>query len=82
MVIGSGTRVGCEGQSTTIITNTVIGRNCTIGAGVRLDGAHIFDNVVIEDHCTVIQVCTCAVLPVCMRACVRACICACVYRCV
>ena len=31
------------------IKSSVIGRNCKIGSGVRIEGAYLWDNVVIED---------------------------------
>lgn len=45
---------GCRtGAPITVISNCVIGRNCTIGAGVRITNSYIFDDVTIEDDCTI-----------------------------
>ena len=38
-----------------MISNCVIGRNCTIGAGVRLTNAYVWDNVTIGDDCCIDQ---------------------------
>lgn len=53
VMIGAGTRIGRDGASATIVRNSVVGRNCVIGAGVTLVDAYVWDGVVIEDNCTV-----------------------------
>ncbi|KAK3099169.1 hypothetical protein FSP39_000456 [Pinctada imbricata] len=47
--VGRGTSVG----SNTVITNSVIGKDCRIGENVKIDGAYIWDNVTIENSCRV-----------------------------
>lgn len=42
---GSGTVVGENSR----VANSVIGKNCKIGSNVNIDGAYLWDNVVIED---------------------------------
>ncbi|KAL9984735.1 hypothetical protein ACROYT_G007068 [Oculina patagonica] len=49
LLISKGTSVGAG----TVITNSVIGRNCVIGDFVRLDGVHLWDNVKIDDGCNI-----------------------------
>lgn len=44
-VIGRGTSIGDK----TTVKNTVLGRNCRIGRNVSLDGAYLWDDVVIGD---------------------------------
>ncbi|XP_048578779.1 translation initiation factor eIF-2B subunit epsilon isoform X2 [Nematostella vectensis] len=54
LIIGGGTSVGTG----TVISNTVIGKNCAIGDNVRIEGAHLWDNVTVEDNCYI----SCAIL--------------------
>lgn len=49
LLISKGTSVGAG----TVITNSVIGRNCIIGDYVRLDGVHLWDNVKVDDGCNI-----------------------------
>ena len=44
-VIGAGTSIG----NNTVIQGSVIGRRCTIGEQVRIEGAHIWDDVTVLD---------------------------------
>lgn len=44
-VIGSGTGIGDR----TTVHNTTLGRNCKIGRNVKLEGAYIWDDVVVGD---------------------------------
>ena len=55
VLIGGGTKIGREAAPTSVISNCVIGRNCTIGAGVRLTNAYVWDNVTIGDDCCIDQ---------------------------
>ena len=51
VLIGSGSRVGSDEDSTkTHITGSTIGKNCTIGSGVSLANAYLWDNVVVGDN--------------------------------
>jgi NDP-sugar pyrophosphorylase family protein len=43
--IGSGTIVGENSR----VTDSVIGKNCKIGSNVNIEGAYLWDNVIIED---------------------------------
>ncbi|KAJ5707802.1 translation initiation factor eIF-2B subunit epsilon [Penicillium malachiteum] len=45
-VIGKGTSIGDK----TTVRNTVLGRNCKIGRNVKLEGAYLWDGVVIGDN--------------------------------
>lgn len=49
VLISRGSSVGTG----TVITNSVIGRNCVIGNFVRLDGVHLWDNVTVEEKCNI-----------------------------
>ncbi|XP_020606642.1 translation initiation factor eIF-2B subunit epsilon-like [Orbicella faveolata] len=49
LLISKGTSVGAG----TVITNSVIGRNCVIGDFVQLDGVHLWDNVKVDDGCNI-----------------------------
>eukprot|EP00051_Salpingoeca_urceolata_P004996 m.69499 g.69499 ORF g.69499 m.69499 type:complete len:706 (-) comp13992_c0_seq2:43-2160(-) len=53
VVIGSESRIGRDSGPQTTITNSVIGRGCTIGTGVTLDNAYLWDGVVVDDNCTI-----------------------------
>lgn len=48
-IIGGGTSIG-EGS---VVGGSVIGRNCKIGKNVVIEGAYIWDSVVVEDGCSV-----------------------------
>lgn len=48
-IIGGGTNIG-EGS---VVGSSVIGRNCKIGKNVVIEGAYIWDSVVVEDGCMV-----------------------------
>jgi translation initiation factor eIF-2B subunit epsilon len=50
-VIGEGTSVG-DG---TVISNSIIGRQCIIGRNVKIDGAYIWGDVVIQDGAVITQ---------------------------
>lgn len=50
-VIGSDTRIG-DGST---ITGSTIGRGCSIGKNVTIDGAYIWDDVAIEDGSIICQ---------------------------
>ncbi|OZJ02026.1 hypothetical protein BZG36_05388, partial [Bifiguratus adelaidae] len=47
--LGNGTAIG----DNTIVTNSVIGRRCFIGKNVVIEGAYIWDDVVINDGCRI-----------------------------
>lgn len=55
-VVGNGTKIGKDGATTTVIENSVIGRGCVIGAGVRLNNVYLWDDVVIGDNCSLTKV--------------------------
>ncbi|KAK2559316.1 Translation initiation factor eIF-2B subunit epsilon [Acropora cervicornis] len=55
VLISKGTSVGAG----TVITNSVIGRNCVIGDSVQLDGVHLWDNVTVEDGCKISEAILC-----------------------
>jgi len=48
-IIGGGTSIG-EGS---VVGGSVIGRDCKIGKNVVIEGAYIWDSVVVEDGCVV-----------------------------
>ncbi|RUP09755.1 hypothetical protein BC936DRAFT_140066, partial [Jimgerdemannia flammicorona] len=48
--IGTGTRVGENVR----ISNSVIGRRCVIGAGAVIEGAYLWNDVVVGEECSVI----------------------------
>lgn len=54
--MGNGSKIGEDGATTTIIENSVIGRGCVIGAGVRLNNVYLWDDVVIGDNCSLTRV--------------------------
>ncbi|KAE8740661.1 hypothetical protein FOCC_FOCC013809 [Frankliniella occidentalis] len=59
-VIGGGSKVG-EGSS---ITRSVVGRNCQIGNGVKIEDSFVWDGCIIEDKCSIIRTvvgCNCIV---------------------
>ncbi|CAH3018109.1 unnamed protein product [Porites evermanni] len=56
LLISKGTSVGAG----TVITNSVIGRNCVIGDFVQLDGVHLWDNVRIDDGSKISKSIVCA----------------------
>ncbi|XP_077557734.1 translation initiation factor eIF2B subunit epsilon-like [Haemaphysalis longicornis] len=45
--VGTGTKIGDK----SVVSDSVIGNNCTIGRDVKLQGAYLWDNVVVEDGC-------------------------------
>jgi translation initiation factor eIF-2B subunit epsilon len=47
--IGAGTVIGENSR----VANSIIGRNCQIGANVTLVGVYLWDGVVIGNNCTV-----------------------------
>ena len=47
VICGPGTHIG----ENTIISHSAIGKNCTVGNGVKITNSFIFDNVIIEDRC-------------------------------
>ena len=44
--VGIGTQIGDD----SIIQNSIIGSRCKIGSKVHIDHAHIWDDIVVEDH--------------------------------
>ncbi|KAI9291603.1 nucleotide-diphospho-sugar transferase [Neoconidiobolus thromboides FSU 785] len=48
-VIGEGSSIGSE----TKVRDSVIGRNCSIDNNVELNGAYLFDDVIVEDNCVI-----------------------------
>ncbi|KAJ3189285.1 hypothetical protein HDU85_002913 [Gaertneriomyces sp. JEL0708] len=48
VVIGPGTIIGDK----TVVSNSVVGKNCRIGSGVTIRNAYIWDNSVVEAGCT------------------------------
>eukprot|EP00047_Mylnosiga_fluctuans_P011287 m.20421 g.20421 ORF g.20421 m.20421 type:complete len:653 (+) comp3530_c0_seq2:31-1989(+) len=55
VLIGSGTRVGRDGARETVISGSVIGRGCVIGAGVTITDSYIWDGAVIGDNCKIFK---------------------------
>ena len=53
VLVGYGSNVGREGAPTTTLVNCTIGKQCKIGAGVRISNSYVWDNVVIGDGCTI-----------------------------
>lgn len=56
-VVGSGLTATGEGSS---VKRSVVGANCTIGAGVKIVDCVLMDNVTIEDGCSLNGVTVCA----------------------
>lgn len=55
LVIGCGTSVGTG----TVIFNSVIGKHCVIGDNVHIEGAHLWDNVIVENNCHITDTILC-----------------------
>lgn len=47
VAVGPGTHVGEH----SLISHSVLGRNCVVGTHVKIFNSYIFDNVVIKDYC-------------------------------
>eukprot|EP01137_Pigoraptor_chileana_P005673 Opistho-2@49062 len=51
VIIGHGSRIG----ENTRIAQSIIGKNCIIGAGVTIEGSYLWDGVVVEDGSKIIK---------------------------